>query len=260
MTGGGLAASLRSDNPFDCRRSDSAGCTRCDECSLRTPILGWFGRTICQDWWFQCQQKRSARHILERLRHGRYLPDWHHVRHPRRLAAACGLSLQDFRVILGYDALLSSRADDVLSKLEVTHMKRYIIRLVLSACAFYFLFPVIPGVQFHGTFIHALLAGALFAFIGWIVEFLAIAVSALLTITTLGMALIVLIPAWLFGFWLIPAVILRIVADFMPATLTFSGWLPAIGGGLLMLVIGMITGGDTHKKVRGNGNTRVIVI
>ena len=129
-------------------------------------------------------------------------------------------------------------------------MKRYFLRLVLIAASFYFLFPMIPGVQFHGNFIHAVLAGALFAFIGWIVEVLAITISTILTIGTLGMALILLVPAWFLGFWLLPAVALRLVADFMPSTLTFAGWLPAIGGGLVMLIIGIATSGDAHKKAR----------
>ncbi len=129
-------------------------------------------------------------------------------------------------------------------------MTRYLIRLALIASAFYFLFPMIPGVQFHGNFVYALLAGALFAFLGWIVESVAIAISAVLAIGTLGLALIVLIPAWLLGFWLLPAVGLKLVADFMPATLMFSGWMPAIWGGLIMLVIGIVTSGDVHNKVR----------
>ncbi len=136
-------------------------------------------------------------------------------------------------------------------------MTRFLIRLVLTASAFYFILPMIPGVQFHGNFIYALLAGALFAFLGWIVEFAAIAISAILTIGTLGMALIFLIPAWLFGFWLLPAVVLRLVADFMPSTLSFSGWMPAIGGGLIMLCIGIATSGDVHKKVRRTHNASV---
>lgn len=136
-------------------------------------------------------------------------------------------------------------------------MTRYLIRLVLNASAFYFILPMIPGVHFHGNFIYALLAGTLFAFLGWIVEFAAIALSAILTLGTLGMALIVLIPAWLFGFWLLPAVVLRLVADFMPATLTFSGWMPAIEGGLIMLFIGIATSGDVHKKVRRTNNASV---
>ncbi|MBY0357298.1 MAG: phage holin family protein [Candidatus Obscuribacterales bacterium] len=128
-------------------------------------------------------------------------------------------------------------------------MKRFIIRLVLSAGAFYFVFPMIQGVHFHGNFFHALLAGFLFALLGWIIELGAIAVSAILTIGTLGMALFILIPVWLIGFWLLPAVVLRLVADFMPSTLVFSGWVPAIWGGLIMLFIGIITSGDFRSKV-----------
>jgi hypothetical protein len=129
-------------------------------------------------------------------------------------------------------------------------MKRYLIRLVLIACAFDFIFPMIPGIQFHGSFMHALFVGVFFAFLGWVVESLAIALSALLAIGTLGMALIVLIPAWLLGFWLLPAVTLKYVADIMPATLSFAGWEPAIWGGLLMLAIGIATSGDTRKKLK----------
>lgn len=129
-------------------------------------------------------------------------------------------------------------------------MIRYLMRLALIGSAFYFLFPMIPGVSFHGSFVHALVAGAVFAFLGWLVELAAMALSAILTVGTLGMALVLLIPAWFFGFWLLPAVALRLVADFMPGTLSFSGWIPAIGGGLVMLVIGIVTSGDVSKKIR----------
>jgi hypothetical protein len=129
-------------------------------------------------------------------------------------------------------------------------MKRYLIRLLLIAATFDFIFPLIPGTEFHGSFLHALGVGVLFAFLGWVVESLAVALSAVLTIGTLGAALLILIPAWLLGFWLLPAVVLRWVADIMPATLSFAGWLPAIEGGLLMLLIGVATSGDTHKRVR----------
>lgn len=138
-------------------------------------------------------------------------------------------------------------------------MLRHLIRLTLSACAFYFLVPLIPGATFHGNFAHALLAGILFAIAGGLVEFLAIAISALLAISTLGMALFLLIPAWLFGFWLLPALALTIVAQLLPSVLTFSGWMPAILGGLIMLFIGVITSGDTHIKVRNNQQFRATV-
>jgi len=129
-------------------------------------------------------------------------------------------------------------------------MTQYLIRLVLMASAFYFLFPSIPGVQFHGNFLHALGAGVLFAFLGWIFESLAIAISAMLAIVTFGMALVILIPAWLVGFWIIPAFILRNVADIMPGSLSFTGWEPALWGGLVMLFIGIATSGDLRKRTR----------
>lgn len=135
-------------------------------------------------------------------------------------------------------------------------MTRHLMRLILTASAFFFLFPLIPGASFQGNFAHAVLAGILFAVLGWCVEFFAIAISALLTIGTLGMALILLIPAWLFGFWLLPACALRIVADFMPSVLAFNGWMPAIWGGLIMLFIGVVTSGDIHVRVRKN-NKRI---
>lgn len=127
-------------------------------------------------------------------------------------------------------------------------MTRYLIRLVLIAAAFYFIFPSIPGIQFHGSFWYALGAGVLFAFIGWVVEAIAIALTAMITVGTLGLGLIVLIPAWLLGFWLLPAIALKFVADFMPAELAIQGWVPAILGGLVMLVIGVITSGQVSGR------------
>jgi len=138
-------------------------------------------------------------------------------------------------------------------------MTRHLMRLVLTACAFFFLFPIIPGAQFQGNFAHAVLAGILFAVLGFCVEFFAIALSALLTIGTLGMALILLIPAWLLGFWLLPACALRLVADFMPSVLSFTGWMPAILGGLIMLFIGVVTSGDVHVRVRNNHHIDAII-
>ena len=129
-------------------------------------------------------------------------------------------------------------------------MTRYFIRLVLCACAFYFLFPMIHGVHYHGNFLHALFAGAVFALIGWLVEVCAIAISTIFAVGTLGLGLLILIPLWLFGFWLLPAIALKVVADFMPDTLAFSGWTPAIWGGLIMLCIGVVTSGK-GKKPKG---------
>jgi len=129
-------------------------------------------------------------------------------------------------------------------------MKRYLIRLALIASAFYFIFPMIHGIEFHGNFLHALAVGLLFAFLGWVVESLAIALTALLAIGTFGLALLVLVPAWILGFWLLPAVVLRYVADIMPTSLSFTGWGPAIWGGLVMLCIGILTSGHVQERIK----------
>jgi|AGTN01.1.fsa_nt_gi Membrane protein of unknown function. len=141
---------------------------------------------------------------------------------------------------------------------EEPEMVNYLIRLVLISSAFYFVFPMIPGIQFHGNFGHAVAAGILFAFIGWVIESIAIALTAILTLGTFGLALFILIPAWILGFWLLPAVVLRWLSDLMPTTLLFSGWEPAIWGGLIMLVIGIATSGKVHERVRKTRTTTVV--
>ncbi len=127
-------------------------------------------------------------------------------------------------------------------------MTSFLIRLALIAAAFYFVLPMIPGITFHGSFMYALGAGVLFAVLGWIVEAIAIALTAMLTIGTFGLALVVLIPAWLLGFWLLPAIVLKLVADFIPAEFAVHGWVPAILGGLVMLVIGVVTSGSLRNR------------
>jgi uncharacterized membrane protein YvlD (DUF360 family) len=127
-------------------------------------------------------------------------------------------------------------------------MTNLLIRLVLIAGAFYFVLPMIQGIEFHGSFVHAIVAGFIFALVGWGCETLAIILSTVLAIGTFGLALLILIPAWMLGFWLLPAVALKVLADMMPATLTISGWGPAIWGGLVMLFIGVITSGKIRNR------------
>lgn len=63
------------------------------------------------------------------------------------------------------------------------------------------------------------------------------------TVSTLGLALLLLIPLWVVGFWVFPALALELVAFVAPDHLTIHGFLPPILGGLTMLVISMFTGG-----------------
>lgn len=123
---------------------------------------------------------------------------------------------------------------------------KLLMKIVLTAAAFAFILPLIPGIDFHGGFLTAILISLLFGIMLWVTDVVAVALSALITIGSMGLALIWLIPLWILGFWLLPAVALKIVADFMPANLTITGWIPAILGGLIMMFIGLITS-DTSR-------------
>ncbi len=127
---------------------------------------------------------------------------------------------------------------------------RMIIRILLTAAAFTFVLPMIHGIDFHGNFVAALCLAIGFAVMLWLVDLAAVALSAVLTIGTLGTALLWLIPAWILGSWLLPAVALILLSDAMPNYLTVTGWMPAILGGLVMLVIGMCTSSATVREER----------
>ncbi len=120
-------------------------------------------------------------------------------------------------------------------------MIRLFVRLLLTALAFAFLLPLIPGIDFHGNMTAAFIMAIMFAIMSWVVDIVAVLLSALMTIGSLGMALLWLIPLWILGFWLLPAVALILVSDTMPSYLSVHGWIPAAIGGLVMLVIGALT-------------------
>lgn len=128
-------------------------------------------------------------------------------------------------------------------------MIRVLVRFFLTALTFAFILPMINGIDFHGNFVAALGLALVFGIMVWLVDILAVTLTAALTIGTLGLALLWLIPLWLLGFWLLPAVALKLVADFMPAYFTVMGWGPAILGGLVMLLIGTLTS-HTWTKIK----------
>lgn len=123
-----------------------------------------------------------------------------------------------------------------------------LIRLAIKALAFLYLLPLIHGIAFHGGFLAAVLMAIFFSLVLWGVEILAVLVSTYLTITTIGLALLVLIPMWILGFWILPAVALKVTADILPSYLSVTGWTSAILGGLLLMVVSMFTGGLTRPR------------
>ncbi|MBY0358271.1 MAG: phage holin family protein [Candidatus Obscuribacterales bacterium] len=129
-------------------------------------------------------------------------------------------------------------------------MKLFILKLALTALAFAFVLPLIPGIDFHGNFLAAIMISIVFGIMLWVTDLIALAISTVLTVSSLGLALIWLIPLWILGFWLLPAVALRLVADVMPNNLTIMGWMPAIFGGLIMLFIGMLTSDSSRLRAQ----------
>lgn len=123
-----------------------------------------------------------------------------------------------------------------------------LLKLVLTSLAFMFVLPLIPGISFQGGFGTAFLISLLFGVMLWIVDLIALALSTFFTITSFGMALLWLIPLWIFGFWLMPAFALKLVSDLAPSYLTIRGFLPAIYAGLVMLFIGVLTKGKNKSK------------
>ncbi len=122
-------------------------------------------------------------------------------------------------------------------------MFKFLLKTAASALAFIYILPALPGIEFKGGYIDAAILAIVFACLLWVVETLAKVIATVWTISTLGLALLLLIPLWIFGFWLLPALALELVAFLAPDHLTIHGFLPAILGGLTMLVISMFTGG-----------------
>jgi uncharacterized membrane protein YvlD (DUF360 family) len=121
-------------------------------------------------------------------------------------------------------------------------MMKLLWRVLVSALAIFFVLPMINGIQFHGNFAHAIALGAFFALMMWVVAKAATWATAVLGVVTFGLALVVLIPMWIFGWWLLPAFALQLVAYVMPDYLSVSGFGPAVFGGLVMLAVSFLTG------------------
>ncbi len=130
---------------------------------------------------------------------------------------------------------------------------RLILRLLLSALAFTTLLPQIPGIEFHGGFWAAIWLSIAFGVILWAVEAICLAIAAIWTMGTLGLALLWILPIWIFGFWLLPAFAFMITAAMLPQYLTVSGFVAAALAGLVMLGVGFIT-----SKVFWGANRRQI--
>ena len=124
-------------------------------------------------------------------------------------------------------------------------MNRWIIRILATAFACAYIFPKIDGISFTGAFFpDGVVYGVLFAITAWIVTRIFQWASVAFSIGTLGAGLLIVVPLWLFGFWLLPAVQLMVCAWLFPANLAVNSWFGAIVAGLILMFIN----GLTHSR------------
>jgi uncharacterized membrane protein YvlD (DUF360 family) len=124
-------------------------------------------------------------------------------------------------------------------------MIRFAIRTLLTAFVLVHIAPMIHGAHFTGSFWpDGVVYGLLLAVVAHVLKLL---VSAF-TVGTAFIGLIVLIPAAIFGFWLVPAIELRVLAHYFPQHLSFSGWGSAILVGLVLLVVNIVSASSVSKS------------
>lgn len=122
-------------------------------------------------------------------------------------------------------------------------MLRIAVNVVLTAVLFCFIFPKFAtGVQFHGEFwpegvIYAAIFTVIAAAVVWVIR----AFIKLTAVATLGAALLLTIPAVLLGFWLVPALQLKIFALYFPEHLHVDSWGSAIWGGFLLMIVNYLS-------------------
>ncbi len=124
-------------------------------------------------------------------------------------------------------------------------MVRMLIRIALKALAFMYVLPMIPGIQYHGSFWQAVAIAALFSVLLRVVEWVVVFFATMWTVATFGLALLVLIPLWIVSFWVFPALALLAVSAIWPDHLAVNGVVPLLEGSFVLLIVSMITGGIT---------------
>ena len=126
----------------------------------------------------------------------------------------------------------------------------FVVSLGINALLITYVFPKLKGFSFTGTFWPNGVICALALEIAAAVISILVGVAV---IVTLGLAAIPLAFFMIFGFWLVNAILLKVVAHYMPEHLTIAGWKPAIIAGLIMMVVGMILGDGSFINITVNG-------
>ncbi len=129
-------------------------------------------------------------------------------------------------------------------------MLRFIINAVITAVVFCFVFPEVnSGIQFHGPFWpEGVIYAGIFSIVASLVGLAIGAGATLFTVATRGVGLLLVVPALLLGFWLIPAIQLEVFAHYFPAHFTVASWGSAVWGGLILMLVNALTANWTHHS------------
>jgi len=122
-------------------------------------------------------------------------------------------------------------------------MLKFALRVLLTAVAFSFIFPKLtPGVAIAGQFWpEGIIAALVFAVTAYIIGVVINLAATAFAIGTLGFGLLLIVPLYLLGFWLIPAIQLQVAASWFSEIFTVSSWWSAIGAGLILMIINAMT-------------------
>ena len=127
-------------------------------------------------------------------------------------------------------------------------------KFVLAWTALMSLLPLIRGIDVKGTTALLMMALMLSVLI-WATDNLTSGMSQDWTDRGSRQCLKKLIPIWLAGFFVVPAILIKMSGNIYPSIINVSGWQPAIFGGLVVLLISLMI----SRSMWGKGHPVQIV-
>jgi hypothetical protein len=120
-------------------------------------------------------------------------------------------------------------------------MVRVIIRILLTALAIIYLFPLLPGTEFNGNLFSAFIIAAFFCLLLAFLEVLSTLFAGSLTLSSLGNAILVIIPVRILFFWVLPTLSLLLIVHSFPGLITMHNPIYAAVASLTLLAIALLT-------------------
>jgi hypothetical protein len=117
----------------------------------------------------------------------------------------------------------------------------FFIRLGLTAIFIAFLLPLIPGVTVTSSIFAILGLALVYRFASILMALAMVGISLLATVLTAGLALLVVWPAFIISFWLLPSLTLWALSAIMPSYLHFDSGVAVALAGLVMFVLHFFT-------------------